>query len=185
MIKGYAGENMPLPNRPTKFYEVISVYAVGAAILYTWALINTMNDFSKNWVLYLTASEVMVEFAYVLMGVFFESLLVGAILFLGRFLLPQKILAGRFVAYGSLIIAAFLGWLIFRDGLVIGLGGAYAELWRNVIVGAALILALLGERFKIIHRGIEAIADRCVILLYIYLPLSLVSLVVVVIRNIE
>jgi hypothetical protein len=175
---------MSQSDRVSKTQEVISVFAVNVAILYTWALVATMKDFSRNWILYLTISESLAETTYILTATLLESLLMLVILFAIRFLLPQKITGDRFIRYGSVISAAFLGWLMFRTTLIIGLGGAYAVIWQNSIIAAALVLIILSERIQVVRKMIESIADRCVVFLYIYLPLSLISLIVVALRNI-
>ena len=171
-------------NQISKTREVMLVYAVSVVIFYTWALAATIKDFSRNWILYLTAPEIAVEFAYILTGVMVECLLILAVLFAARFLIPPRILKGGFVLYGSLAVAAFGGWLMFQDGLTIGLGGTHTKIWRNSIIAIALILAILGKRIRPVKSAIESFADRCVVFLYIYLPLSLIALIVVVVRNI-
>ena len=50
---------------------------------------------------------------------------------------------------------------------------------------SSLILSILAEKIKIVRAAIETIADRCTVFLYIYLPLSLLALIVIVIRNLN
>lgn len=175
-----------LANRFPKPQEIISVYAVGVAILYTFTLFAAFNDFSRNWVLYLSITDILSIFAYMITGAFFESLLViTALLFVG-FILPPKILQGRFILYGVIMIVTFLGSLTLRDGTLVGISDILKNS-RMVFTSFAVstfVFAALGEFFTGIRKIIELIADRCVILLYVYMPLSLISVIVIVFRNI-
>lgn len=162
---------MSLANRFPKSQEIVSVYAVGVVVLYAWMFIFTMKDFVNTWSLFLNVADVLSLFAYTTTGAFVESLLVIAVLLFIHFLLPQKITANRFVPYGVILTLSFLG-AIMRY---------YPAIF---FVIAFLALALLSEYVQAVRKIIETIADRCIIFLYVYMPLSLVSIIVVVVRNI-
>ena len=49
-------------------------------------------------------------------------------------------------------------------------------------LGLILIIVYLAGRLSLLRKVIEFLADRAIILLYISLPLSLISLVVILIR---
>jgi hypothetical protein len=56
--------------------------------------------------------------------------------------------------------------------------------WWAITFLLALVIALAAPKSKWIRKVIEGIAERATVFLYIYLPLSLISLVIVFIRNI-
>ena len=56
--------------------------------------------------------------------------------------------------------------------------------WWTYTVLLALALTLLAVFVKPFQRGLELIADRFVVFLYLYMPLTVLSFLVVVLRNI-
>lgn len=176
---------MFLSKRIPKGEEIASVYAVGVTILYTFTLVAAFHDFSRNWVLYLGVADIAGLFAYMLTGAFIESLLIIAPLLLIGFVLPQKIVRSRFVFYGVVVIVTFLGSLMFRDGTV-GISDVLknAQMVFTAFGVSALVLVGLGEYFAAFRKVVEGIADNCIIFLYIYMPLSVIAIIIVIFRNI-
>lgn len=176
---------MRLLNRFPKPQEIIPVYAVGVTILYTFAIITSMNDFSRNWLLYLDIVEIFNLFTYIIAGAFVESLLVIIILIFTSLAFPPKIQTDRFVLYGTILTITFLFGLMLRDGTYVGIGDILSST-RMIFMFFALTaftFSILSERFKTIRSIIESIADRCVIFLYVYMPLSLISVIAILIKN--
>ncbi|MBL8103290.1 MAG: hypothetical protein JNM02_12220 [Anaerolineales bacterium] len=165
--------------------QIVSVYAVGAAILYSWAILKAIQEFAKNWSLHLSVSEILGLFSYTLAGTFFESVLFLAALLLISFILPKKIFANKFVLRGSILTITFLGSIIylytqtFTYALLDNIGE-----WGVSFVSFTFFLMLLGELNEFVARIIQSIADRCTVLLYIYLPVSFISMIVIFIRNV-
>ncbi len=55
-------------------------------------------------------------------------------------------------------------------------------LWWGLTVLLAIALSLLISRIGWFRQGVEGLADRLVIFLYIYLPLTVLSFVVLLVR---
>ena len=177
---------MLFANRFPKLQEIILVYAVNVVILYTFSLWFSFQDFSRNWILFLDTEDILGVFAYTIVGAFTESLLIIGVLIFIYFLFPPSIAQGRFVLYGTILTITFSLVLILR-------AGTYASI-RNILsnnnmvlaffIAGTLALSLIAEQIKIVRSALEAFADRCLIFLYVYLPLSLLAVIIVAIRNI-
>lgn len=152
------------------------VYSVGVVILYTYTIINSIYDFS-GWALFMGVPDITGLFAYAISGAFLESLIFIALLLVLNLILPKKLTAGKFVLHGTILAVTFLGSLLLR--YVIG-----TEAALKFFAVSLLVFVLLGERFGAVRAVFENIADRCVIFLYVYLPFSFISLLIVIIRNV-
>lgn len=170
-------------NRCPKLQEILLVYAVNVVILYTFSLWFSFQDFSRNWILFLDIGDVLGVFAYIVIGAFIESLLIIGVLIFVYFLFPPSIAQGRFVLYGTIMTITFLVVLILRFGTFASILSNNNMVLAFFTVGT-LILSLVAERVKFVRSAIEAFADRCLIFLYVYLPLSLLAVIIVAIRNI-
>lgn len=152
-----------------------------------WYLPGWLNSFKKEYLL--------VILAYALAFALVESIAtLGAIVLL-VVLLPTRLFKGKFVAQGS-AIACFLSSLALlfhrqpsRDNNLM----MYLELWQFAVFLAALlaiivvmvfVLSYLLERFSVLGKVINGIADRMMIFLYLYIPLGILSLIVIIGRNI-
>jgi hypothetical protein len=116
-----------------------------------------------------------------------ESLLILAVLFVLAFILPGKVYRDRFVAQSSvaLILAAGGAILAHYKGTELGIWNA-----RGFLVWSGILLALIGlsswliSRFDKMRKGIEALADRMQVLATIYIAVGIISVVIVIIRNV-
>lgn len=166
--------------------QMVSVYAVGATILYSWAFFNAIQEFAKNWSLHLNISEILGLFSYTMAGTFLESVLFFLVLLLISFILPKKIFSDKFILRGTILTITFLGSIIylytqtFTYGLLDNIGK-----WGVFFASFTFLLILLGEVNEFAARVIQSIADRCTVFLYVYLPISFISMIVIFIRNVS
>jgi len=130
--------------------------------------------------------------AYVLAFALFESLLVIGVLLLLSFLLPSRYLKDHFIAQGSLMAIMFGGASILVHKY---LSIAYPWSPRQIIVNSALFVAaivflslvisyLSVDRSARFENLIAGLAERMSIFFYLYVPLGVISLIIVVMRNI-
>lgn len=177
---------MFLLNRLPKKGQIISVYAVGVTILYFWAILNAIRDLLSNWSLYLSVAEILGLFSYIMAGTFLESLLLISALLFVSFVLPQKIITDKFVVRGSILTITFLGSIIYLYTLTLSYGVLEnINKWAVFFVSFTFVLMLLGELSQAVARIVETIANRCIIFLYINLPLSFISIIIIFARNVS
>lgn len=142
---------------------------------------------SKNWILYLDIADILGLFAYAIIGAFIESLLMTWFLLFIHLLIPASITRNRFVSYGTILTLTLLTALIVRDGSYVGM----SALMRNnywaytVLTIGTLVLVLAVEYTQKAKSAMEALADRCVIFLYFYMPLTAAAVIIIVMRNLS
>ena len=171
------------------FQNIIPVFAVITFFLYTWTI------FWFFWnvpsiILYLNIGDILSMIGYYFAINIFQSLFVLIGLLALSLVLPASWLRENFIVNGSgLFITTFIWvtfptfyseFILFED---------YSRSWKNyleiIIIGLSLgaIFILLNRR-NFYKRFLANIADRMVILLYIWVPLSVLGLGMVIIRNI-
>jgi hypothetical protein len=166
---------------------IAPVYAVIAVPIFGWTI---TSGFWKlpSWLNFLSLGEISAIFAYAMMTAFLESLLVCSLVLFLCFLLPARTFRDRFVVRGT--------WLALGLGLsVLGYGAwrgmtrfSYAEVslvtWSIVSILAVAVLTFLAGRVRFMARLAEWISDRLTVFLYILIPVSIVSILVVFVRNV-
>jgi len=139
-----------------------------------------------GWLYYLTTWELVGIFAYTQLFALLESLLVGFVLLLAAALLSAFLKPEQAIAFCSLAaLLTALGVIAFQYGEEVLRASSPLVL---AAVGGAYLL-LLGLFGFLIYRhtrwqtGILSLIERLSVLLYIYLPVSLLSGAIVVVRN--
>ena len=145
-----------------------------------------------SWLNFLKVWNLLPIVAYVLAFALIESFFVLSALLLLAFLLPGKLLRDKIIPQGSFII-----FLLMIDTLLLHTFTKLAYKWssREVLIYAWLILAAavisslvisyyLIHRLTAFERFFTSIAERMNIFLYLYIPLGILGLMVVIIRNI-
>lgn len=144
-----------------------------------------------SWLGYLNAWDVAILTAYVLSFALFESLVILGFTLLLSLVFPGKYIQDKFVAQGSTIsfmVGVSAVALQRKIGLVYKLGLreliVYTIATIIAILLSIILFSCLNERFRKLPYLIKAFADRMTVFGYIYLPLGLLGLVVVLLRNI-
>jgi hypothetical protein len=174
----------PLEKIP-RLNKLFPVYAIVVLMIYAWTLRWFIWKFS-SWIFYLRADEILVILMYSLSVNFIESLLVLS-LFVGvSLLLPKTWFYDQFVARGTALGLLSLGYLMYLASLFQNKGDFprtfILKLSVPVLI-AIIFLVYLSTRVGFIRKVLEEIADRATIFLYITVPLSIVSILIVILRN--
>ncbi|MFM8322067.1 MAG: hypothetical protein ACKOC5_14235 [Chloroflexota bacterium] len=181
-------KNRLLSRLPTRG-EVYPVFSTLVFLVYSWALYR-LAWYLPSWMEYLSIPSLLIITAYTLSFAMFESLVMTGLLVLFSLLFPRGVFAGRFATLGSLLALAAGGgaFLLQRQVSMI-----YRwEIWQVFAYSAAALVGLalaalagawLLQRFERLQRLATAVAERMTIFPLLYLPLSLLSLAVVLFRN--
>ena len=138
------------------------------------------------WLFYLNIGEILLIYAYLLATNFLESLLVICVPIGLSFILPSKWFRDSFVARGTSLVILGLGYFMFlanqfqnRDDYP----GILLKLW-SVALASALILLLvfIVTKTSFIKKAVEFIAEQATVFLFVFLPISLISLLIVLPR---
>jgi hypothetical protein len=106
------------------------------------------------------------------------------VLILG-FLLPKTWFADRFIPAGSLL-TILLGLMLIRFSSQIQSADNFSYIpliQMSVYFVVAICITLLLSRFQPVAAFLDFLSDRAKIFLYISLPVSILSLVIVILRN--
>ena len=174
-----------LPNRQA----ILQVYAVIAVMFSAWTITAFLWKLSA-WLLVLNIGEIFTVFSYSMVANLVESLIVLSLLLVICALLPASVLRDDFVVRGTILSLGLIGSLMafvkfdmefgFSSGLKL-LRGPLSVLLLMII------LLVLPERLRLarfLHSAIRWISDRMIVFLYILMPLFIVVLTYVIIRNI-
>jgi len=169
-----------LPNLP----DIVSVYAVIASMLFTWSML-LFFWYLPSWLHFMTLGDLIPVFCYVMASSFFESLAFLLLLLFLAFALPSNYLRDEFVARGASIALCVIGLIMLRFRMhdvsmikIFFLGNGIG------LVLTAVIVSLLATKINLVRRALISLSDRLIVFLYILIPLSLFSLLVIIIRNI-
>lgn len=176
---------MNFTKRIPSLTQLAPVYAVAMTMIYSWSLLRfswRLPSFLK----YSTNGEIGVIFAYLMVVNLLESLVVVFAPVILSVILPQKWFHDRFVTKGVLLVSMGLGYLIYiAEKIVPEMPFPYTLIkWSPVFFLLILLLVLLLGQIKFLQRIVDDISDRFVVFLYVSIPVSAISLMVVLIRNI-
>ena len=171
-----------LPDRRS----IISVYATAVFLVYSWTL---LASFWKvpSWMFFLKVSDILSVYAYSFVIDFAESLLLLFVIILIGLFLPNQWWNMQFTMQGVLWIIVVMGSIMLRlytnrapddwESFVYNQGP-----WWGVTFLLGFTLSYIFYRVKWLRAGLETLADRLVAFLYIYLPLTIISFIVVFVR---
>jgi hypothetical protein len=163
--------------------SLISGYSILALLLYSWTFLTFFWKI-PSWLFYLTPGEIGVLFAYAMTTAMLESLFWLAWLALASFVLPARILRNEFVARSGWFSLTFFVMLMIYliPALELQQNVRASISWVAIAFSAALLTTFFLGRLPIMSNLILALAERASVMLYIYLPLSLVCFLIVLIR---
>lgn len=175
------GISSRLPGRQ----QLSQVYAIIVLLLYGWMTWWFLFRFT-TWRLYLNAWEIAGVLAFSLTTTLVESALVFFVLLILALLLPQKWLGDVFVARGGMLAAAGLIYMMYLDDQLkheMLFPALPTAPWLLVLpLAGILVLVYAAGHFPWLRRAVESLADRATVFLYLLMPLSAVSVLVLAAR---
>jgi hypothetical protein len=158
------------------------VFGMVAGIIYSIMLIAFFYTL-PSYLVYLSMWDLLGVFAYLTVGALLESLcLTAALIAIG--VLFQQVRAS-FVAYSGVLIVLWQAWAMLALTLL-ALMSERANLgwqvWALIVLPLLLLSALVFIRAPRFKKFFFAAADRVLILLFLFLPMSAIGLIVIVIR---
>ena len=162
------------------------VYAVIAVPIFGWTLTSWLWKL-PSWLNFLTPGEITAILSYAMMTAFLESLLLCSFVLLLCFIWPTRTFRDQFVVRGTWL-AIGLALSVLGNGAWRGLTRyTYAEVslivWTILSLAAIVLLIFLSGRVRLMATAAEWISDRLTVFLYILIPVSVLSILVVFVRN--
>ena len=168
---------LPALNQITPVYAVIIFMSAAWMILaFVWKL--------PAWLYFQTVYEILPILAYAFMQIFFDSLLYLGLLLLICVILPARFFKDEFSVRGTWAAIGLIGTYIAFVNLLFVLGGSF-QAWTLSAVLIGVGLAALSARVGWLASFALQISDRLIIFLYILLPVSAISILTVIIRNLN
>jgi hypothetical protein len=178
-LKAWFAKRMPNSQQIAAVYGVIVLVVYGWTIYwYLWKL--------PSWLYFMTLTEMLVAFAYAMAVNFLESVLILLVPILLCLFLPSRWFRDQFVAQGAILVVLILVALMQYLKIITSLQDLPPGIGRMallVMVGIVFLVFLVG-RIGFLGKVIAEIANRATIFLYIFMPISALSLLVVLFRNI-
>ena len=167
------------------FQEISSFFATIVFVVYGWT---SVAFFWKvpSWMYFLSASEIVVIFAYLLVSSLLESAVILIVFLVAGLALPADWLRNKFVVRSSIIFFSLALWVALFDM------GSPAPIptdrdMLSFFVGFPLTagLGILSSiRLPSVDRFMTFVGDQLIVFLYLWIPLSLMGLLIVLLRNI-
>jgi hypothetical protein len=172
------------PKRFPSIQQLAPVYAVIVVVIYSWSLLHFFWQL-PSWMYFSTVGEIAVFYSYTIFFNFIESILVLIPLILFSIILPSKWFFARFISMGTLLTLFGLGYMMYFTSKL-NVDTFPLELVYQTPLIAIIILAIvfLIDRLGFLNKAIEELANRFTVFLYISIPVSLLSLLTILIRNI-
>lgn len=165
--------------------QAAQVFAVIAMIDYSWAVLRFFYRF-PSWLFYSSVGEISTFFAYMIVVNLLESLFVLLAFVLLGLLLPRQWFNERFVSRSVSMILPGLVYLIYIN-MNYPMQASYPLAqysWMSMVAGVIIILAFVIDKIGFLRNLLDALANRMTVFLYLIVPVSAISLFVVLIRNI-
>jgi hypothetical protein len=179
-----SGRNLSIIEKIPRLEDIAPVYAVIVMMIYPWTLSRFFWKLS-SWILFASVGDLTVFFAYMVVVNLLESILVLLVPILMSIILPQKWFYDRFKTRSISLVLFGLGYLIYLDKKL------YADFpfpltlvrWIPAAGVAILLLVFLVDQVGFLRRVLDELANRLTVFLYISIPISVVSLLIILIRN--
>ncbi len=168
--------------------SILAVYAVIVTLVYSWTLFTSFYKL-PSWLFYLTLPQILSVYAYSFSIDLIESIIaLAGILLLNftifLFLKNREEFQSRSIILATILLGtSMLRLALFQNYEDINAFLSGELLWWAIAIPLGLILAVFAPRIKMVRSILEGFAERATVFVYIYIPLSLISLIVVLIRN--
>jgi hypothetical protein len=170
---------------------IVPVFAVVAFPIYAWTIVAWLWKL-PSWLYFLTPLEIASIFSYAMMTALLECLFALSLIVLVNVVLPPQLFRDVFSVRGTWMALGLLlcflgngGWRVAR--VISGYKLPFISLTAWLLAGAFLTfwLVFFSTRSKHMTSFGAWLSERLIVFLYIQIPVSIISTVVVLVRNIS
>jgi hypothetical protein len=166
--------------------EIFLAFVICVFPVYVWSIINLLMEVPA-WILRLNTWDLIGVIAYTQAFALIESVLVLGLLVLIGAILPARMFRNKFVAFTAFLVFITTAWFIFAhlfDDAIRLWGIKQFIIWIfaylvTIVIGYGIVL-----RFERIEKALNTIAQRLSILSIFYIIIGVLSLFIVIFRNI-
>jgi len=166
--------------------DIIPVFAASIFIVYSWAILWFLQKM-PGWLPFLSLWAILSILAYTLAFALLESCVVLLALVILGFLTPYKFVRARFISQGSVLLFTAASWTAILQLLRSELRmWSLSELilWFGIAISSIVAASVLVYRMPRFQQALRSLCTRLTIFLYVYLPVGMISCMVVLVRNI-
>jgi hypothetical protein len=171
-------------NRFPSRSDMIAALAVAVFVCFSWTIIGFFNKLS-SFILYFTPGEIGNIFAFMMAFALLESLVAAGLLILLSAVLPSSWLRDGFAvkAFVILLVAA-LAAILFQKAL-----RDYFPSTQTLLAYSMIPLLVMAFLVWFVHsrprlqKILLSVQDRILIMLFIYVPIGVIGLLVVMARD--
>ena len=176
---------MKVASRFPSLKQVAPVYSVIVVAIYGFSIIRFFWRV-PSLINYSTVGQVGVIFSYMVVVNLIESLMIMCAPIALSMMLPGKWFFEQFVAKGVLLVSMVLGYFGYISCHINTEEDFPYSLvkWAPLVFFLILVLVFLLARIKFLTKVLEWVAEQLEVFLTLSLPISMIALVVVLVRNI-
>ena len=166
--------------------EFIALFIICTIPIHIWSIVNAFREVPA-WIIKMSIWEVLGAFAYTQAFALFETISVVSLLVLIFFLLPRFFVGKQVVPIGMMIVLLVTIWLVILQLNVNWIADRKASalaIWGVSLIVALSVLILLVRRSRRLQVFSQQALDRITVLAVLLLLIDLLSVLVVVVRNI-
>jgi hypothetical protein len=175
---------LTITNKIPKLADIAPVYAVIVMMVYPWTLTRFFWKL-PSWLLFASVGDLASIFVYMVVLNLLESLLVLLAPLLMSILLPSKWFYDRFTSRSVSLVLFGLGYLIYLNKHMLADFPFPLTMvrWLPAVLVAIVVLVFLVDRVSVVRKLLVELGTRPTVFLYISIPVSVLALVAVLIRN--
>ena len=164
--------------------EIIPVLGAAVVACFSWTILNFINKLS-SFILYFKLDEILAIFAYMMAFALLESLAFTALVLLISGILPSHWLKEGFAFKGFIIVAVATATAILLQRALRDDFPSVLMLLTYSLIPLTLIVVVISVVHSMprLQNILLNIADRLSILLFLYVPIGVLSLLIVAYRN--
>ena len=166
--------------------EIVYAFATAAFLVYGWTIYSSFNKI-PSWIFYLRTSEIVSVYAYSFLVNFFECVFLVLILLAINFFFSGNLWKDKFLPVSVVMLVILVGSSLlhlhrFEDPTLRESFLASQPLWWGSTFFISFLASFIVVRFSWFRNLLENLADRFAVFLYIYIPLTILSLFIVLAR---
>lgn len=173
-------------NRLPDRRDVVPVYAVILFLFNIWTVYIYLWKL-PSWIKFLTVGEMLSISAYAMATNLLESIIFLSLILLVTMVLPSSVLKDNFVVRGAWLAISIIGSMIMILMLNAWQGSSFIDhiiYWLMGCIVLSCLLFYFSVRVDLLKRFAISASSQLIVFLYISLPVSFFSVVVVTLRNI-
>lgn len=166
--------------------EIFALFIVCAIPIHIWSIVNAFREMPA-WIIKMSMWEVLGVFAYTQAFALFETISIVFLLALLLFILPRFIVGEQVVPISMMIVLLVTIWLVILQLNVNWIDErkvSAVAIWGVSLILALSILIFLVRRSRRLQIFSQRVLDRVMVLALFLLFVDLLSVLIVVTRNI-